>query len=151
MWFGRQGGPRRCPARPGRHLEETERACSTQSCLAGPPGSRRGRGLRHPAPPFSPACGLELFEAAHRQLDALGIRTPRIRLTGRSGRHYPADIAVVEDVPGGTLEQRLRRDPRSVQATMARLGETLRAMARHRGASVGTTGGWGAATSTSGV
>lgn len=83
--------------------------------------------------PFSPASGIELFEAAHRQLEALGIRTPRIRLADRSRTYYPADVAVVEDVPGDTLEVLLRQDPRSVETTMARLAEALGAMQRHQG------------------
>jgi hypothetical protein len=83
------------------------------------------------ADPFSPASGVDLFEAAHRRLDALGIRTPRIHLADRSGSHYPADIAVVEDVPGENLETLLEKDPRSVGTTMARPAETLDVMRRH--------------------
>ncbi|MEU4495993.1 phosphotransferase [Streptomyces sp. NPDC023998] len=85
------------------------------------------------ADPFSPASGIELFEAAHRHLDALGVRTPRIRLADQSRKHYPADVAVVEDVPGDNLETLLRQDPRSVEATMAQLAEALGAMQRHQG------------------
>ncbi|MET7717889.1 phosphotransferase [Streptomyces sp. NPDC005407] len=85
------------------------------------------------ADPFSPASGIELFETAHRHLDTLGIRTPRIRLTDRSKSHYPADVAVVEDVPGDNLEALLRQDPRSVGPTMARFAEALGAMKGHRG------------------
>ncbi|MFJ9843502.1 phosphotransferase family protein [Kitasatospora sp. NPDC101155] len=85
------------------------------------------------ADPFSPASGIELFEAAHRHLDALGIRTPRLLLADRSRGHYPADVAVVEDVPGENLETLLRQDPRSVEATMVRLAEVLGAMQRHQG------------------
>ncbi|MEV0703279.1 aminoglycoside phosphotransferase family protein [Saccharopolyspora sp. NPDC050389] len=83
--------------------------------------------------PLSPASGIELFEAAHRHLDTLGIRTPRIHLADRSGSHYPADVAVVEDVPGDNLEALLHQNPRSVEATMARLAEALGAMQRHQG------------------
>jgi hypothetical protein len=85
------------------------------------------------ADPFSAASGIELFEAAHRHLAALGIRTPGIRLADRSRTRYPADVAVVEDVPGDNLEALLDRDPRSVETTMARLAETLGAMRRHQG------------------
>ncbi|MFD9575898.1 phosphotransferase family protein [Streptomyces sp. NPDC059982] len=85
------------------------------------------------ADPFSPASGIELFEAAHRHLDTLGIRTPRIRLADRSRSHYPADVAVVEDVPGENLETLLRQDPHSVETTMARLAKTLDSMQRHQG------------------
>ncbi|MEY9844273.1 phosphotransferase family protein [Streptacidiphilus sp. MAP5-3] len=85
------------------------------------------------ADPFSPASGIELFEAAHRQLDTLGIRTPRILLADRSRSRYPADIAVVEDVPGENLETLLRQDPRRLETTMTRLAEALGAMQRHQG------------------
>ncbi|WP_327323135.1 aminoglycoside phosphotransferase family protein [Streptomyces sp. NBC_01210] len=85
------------------------------------------------ADPFSPASGIELFEAAHRHLDTLGIRTPRIRLADRSRSHYSADVAVVEDVPGDNLEALLRQDPRSVGTTMERLAEALGALQRHQG------------------
>ncbi|WP_443046289.1 phosphotransferase family protein [Streptomyces sp. NBC_00335] len=85
------------------------------------------------ADPFSPASGIELFEAAHRKLDGLGIRTPRIHLADRSGSHYPADVAVVEDVPGENLEALLRQDPRGAGTTMERLAEALGAMQGHEG------------------
>jgi len=85
------------------------------------------------ANPFSPASGMTLFEAAHRRLDDAGIRTPRIHLTDRSRNHYPADIAVVEDIPGENLEVLLRRDPGGAQSTMARLADALDAMRRTLG------------------
>jgi hypothetical protein len=83
------------------------------------------------ADPFSPASGIGLFQAAAGRLDALGIRTPRIHLADQSRNHYPADIAVVEDVPGENLEARLRRDPRDAEATLARLAGALEVMHRH--------------------
>ncbi|WP_457029235.1 phosphotransferase family protein [Kitasatospora sp. P5_F3] len=83
------------------------------------------------ADPFSPASGIDLFEAASRHLDALGIRTPRIRLADRSRTHYPADVAVVEDVPGDNLEALLHRDPRRAEPTLARLAEALDVLRRH--------------------
>lgn len=83
--------------------------------------------------PFSPASGIDLFEAAHRRLDALGIRTPLIHLADRSRNLYPADIAVVEDVPGENLEALLRRDPQSTEPALARLAEALRSMRRQQG------------------
>lgn len=80
--------------------------------------------------PFSPASGIDLFMAAQRRLDDLGVRTPRVYLTDRSHRLYPADIAVVEDVPGENLETRLQRDPRGAEPAMARLARALDAMLR---------------------
>ncbi|KOV31740.1 aminoglycoside phosphotransferase [Streptomyces sp. XY431] len=96
------------------------------------PTTRADQADNH-ADPFSPASGIELFEAAHRHLDTLDIRSPRILLADRSRSHYPADIAVVEDVPGENLETLLRQDPRSLETTMARLAEALGAMQRHQG------------------
>ncbi|MEV6949027.1 phosphotransferase [Streptomyces sp. NPDC051172] len=82
--------------------------------------------------PFSPGLGLDLFEAAHTRLEALGVRVPAIRLVDRDGSHCPADLAIVEDLPGESLEQLLARDPRAAAPVMARLKESLEAMRRHR-------------------
>ncbi|MGW3731452.1 phosphotransferase family protein, partial [Streptomyces sp. NPDC000851] len=87
--------------------------------------------------PFSPGLGLDLFEAAHARLDALGVRVPAIRLVDRDGAHYPADLAIVEDLPGENLEEVLARDPRAAAPVMARLGEALEAMRRHRASTYG--------------
>ncbi|MEU0781241.1 phosphotransferase [Streptomyces sp. NPDC006173] len=85
---------------------------------------------RH-ADPFSPASGLDLFEAAHRRLRQLDIRTPQLLLADRSGSRYPADVAVVEDVPGDNLESLLLQDPSRAAPAMARLAEALSAMRQH--------------------
>ncbi|MFG3049956.1 phosphotransferase family protein [Kitasatospora sp. NPDC048239] len=77
------------------------------------------------ADPLAHASGVELFESAHRRLAAVGVRTPRVHLVDRSGSHYPADVAVVEDVPGEHLEALLERDPPAAEATLARLAEAL--------------------------
>jgi len=90
-----------------------------------------GDGTDDHGDPFSHASGLELFLAAHRRLDSLGIRAPRIHLADRSRRHYPADIAVVEDVPGENLEALLDRDPRGAEPALAQLAGALQAMQRH--------------------
>ncbi|WSQ07397.1 aminoglycoside phosphotransferase family protein [Streptomyces sp. NBC_01231] len=87
--------------------------------------------------PFSPGLGLDLFEAAHARLDALGVRVPALRLVDRDGAHYPADLAIVEDLPGESLEGLLGRDPRSAAPVMARLAEALEAMRGHRAATYG--------------
>ena len=81
-----------------------------------------------PADPLSDASGASLFEAAHRELEAAGVRTPRVYLVDRSGRHYPADAAVVEDVPGGNLKTLLDRDPQAAVFPLRRLAEALTAM-----------------------
>jgi hypothetical protein len=46
-------------------------------------------------------------------------------------RSLPADLALVEDVRGGTLEALTTRDPAAAQAPLARLAASLRAMRDH--------------------
>ncbi|MFC8364867.1 phosphotransferase family protein [Streptomyces griseorubiginosus] len=87
--------------------------------------------------PFSPGLGLNLFLAAHARLDALGVRVPAIRLVDRDGTHCPADLAIVEDLPGESLEKLLARDPGAAAPVMARLAESLKAMGRHRAPAYG--------------
>lgn len=87
--------------------------------------------------PFSPGLGLDLFEAAHARLDALGVRVPAIRLVDREGTHGPADLAIVEDIPGENLEKLLARDPSAAAPVLDRLGEALEAMRGHRASGYG--------------
>ncbi|WP_404818993.1 phosphotransferase family protein [Streptomyces phaeolivaceus] len=82
--------------------------------------------------PFSPGVGLDLFEAAHRRLDALGLRVPEIHLIDRGRTRHPADLAIVEDFPGENLLELVDRDPRAAEPTVARLAEALEAMRAHR-------------------
>ncbi len=97
------------------------------------PGDRRG----DHADPFSHACGLDLFEAAHARLTALGVRTPRLYLADSSRRHYPADVAVVEDVPGLTLEDLLGSDSHRGRQVLWHFADGLRVMHAHRGPGFG--------------
>ncbi|WP_086801138.1 phosphotransferase family protein [Streptomyces caniscabiei] len=106
--------------------------------------------------PFSPGLGLALFEAAHTRLDALGVRVPAIRLVDRDGTHGPADLAIVEDLRGESLEKLLARDRRAAAPVMARLAESLEAMRGHRApaygkAAVVDAGGTSRGTSCEGV
>ncbi|MFE7840998.1 hypothetical protein ACFU53_34560 [Streptomyces sp. NPDC057474] len=53
-----------------------------------------------PRHPLSHASGIELFTGAHARLGRLarlGVRIPRLLLADRTGRHLPADAAVVPD------------------------------------------------------
>ena len=93
-------------------------------------------GTDDPACPFSPASGLALFEAAARRLASAGARCPEILFTDRSRALYPADVAVVEDVPGGSLEALLEKDPVG-GAPMSVLADWLAAMAAIRSPSFG--------------
>ena len=86
---------------------------------------------------FGHASGLGLFSAASQRLTAAGVRVPRVYLTDASLALYPADIALVEDVRGGTLEELLAADPAAAAPVMERLGGMLRSMWGRRAARVG--------------
>ncbi|MEV6332090.1 phosphotransferase [Streptomyces sp. NPDC051909] len=80
--------------------------------------------------PFAPASGLVPFLAAQRRLDGLGVRVPRVLLADDSRRCYPADVAVVEDVAGGTLEALLKADPARAPHALSKLAAMLDVMHR---------------------
>jgi hypothetical protein len=95
------------------------------------------QGAGDPADPFSHASGLALFEAAACRLASVGARCPEILLADRSRALYPADIAVVEDVAGGSLEALLEQDPLAAQRPLSVLADWLAAMAAVRSPSPG--------------
>ncbi len=78
--------------------------------------------------PFTEANGLEPFLSASARLGRLGVRTPEVLLVDRSGAYWPADLALVEDVRGGTLAAYLNRDPAGAASTLVQLGRDLAAM-----------------------
>jgi hypothetical protein len=86
-------------------------------------------GADDPADPFSHASGLDLFEAAARRLTSAGVRCPELVFADRSRSLYPAEIAVVEDVAGGSLEALVERDPSAAQRPLSVLADWLAAMA----------------------
>src|SRR5512146_1038792 len=86
-------------------------------------------GADDPADPLSHASGLALFEAAARRLASAGARCPEILFTDRSRALYPADIAVVEDVTGDSLETLLDKDPAAAERPMSVLAGWLAGMA----------------------
>lgn len=94
-------------------------------------------GADDPADPFSHASGLALFEAAARRLASVGVRCPEVLLADRSRSLYPADIAVVEDIRGGSLETLLERDPAAAARPLAALAAWLDGMAAVRSPSLG--------------
>ena len=65
------------------------------------------------------------------------MRVPEVYLLDRSRAVYPADIAVVEDVRGGTLENLLETDPVTAAPVMERLGAMLASMWEQRATRVG--------------
>jgi hypothetical protein len=93
------------------------------------PGAREA----DPADPFAPASGLVPFLTAQRSLDSLGARAPQVLLADDSRRHYPADVAVIEDVSGGTLEALFETDPTRAAGALGDLAEMLEVMHRHQG------------------
>jgi phosphotransferase family enzyme len=86
-----------------------------------------------PADPFAPATGSELFETCHALLDRLGVRAPRVYLLDRSRTASPADIALVEDVRGGTLESELAAEPAGPHPALAPLRANVQRMHQHSG------------------
>jgi hypothetical protein len=83
--------------------------------------------------PLTDASGLDLFEAAHESLEALDIATPGVYFTDRSRSRYPADVALVQDVAGGSLDALLDMDPGRAGATLAELRQSLEVMHSWRG------------------
>ncbi|WP_327303539.1 phosphotransferase [Streptomyces sp. NBC_01298] len=95
------------------------------------PGATAGEGTDG-TDPFAPASGLEPFLAAQRLLRELGARVPRLLLADGSRQRYAADVAVVEDVPGGTLEALLDTDPAAARKALTDLARTLDLMQSRR-------------------
>jgi aminoglycoside phosphotransferase len=76
--------------------------------------------------PFAADPGRAAFLDRHALLTGLGVRVPRILAL-----HPGADVALVEDLAGGTLEALLARDATAGRAVMARLRAMLRRMHAH--------------------
>ncbi|MFE2037674.1 phosphotransferase family protein [Streptomyces scopuliridis] len=85
------------------------------------------------ADPFAPASGLVPFLTAQRSLDSIGARVARVLLADDSRRRYPADVAVVEDVSGGTLETLFETDATRAAGALGDLAVILEMMHRHQG------------------
>jgi Phosphotransferase enzyme family len=81
---------------------------------------------------FAHSSGIDLFEAATRRLESVGARSPRLFFTDRSKSLYPGDIAVAEDITGGTLQKLLDNDPEAGKATLGQLAAMVRAMHQYR-------------------
>jgi len=87
--------------------------------------------------PFSDATGPDLLAAASSALAAAGIRTPQIYGWDTSRTVVAADLALVEDVRGGSLEDLLSADPAAAARPLSLLGDALRAMAGRHAARYG--------------
>ncbi len=87
--------------------------------------------------PFADASGANLFSVSNQYLQSLGIRTPKLYLLDTSRAESPADIAIVEDIQGGTLQEHWQRQPDDAARITAELGEMLRAIHARRSSRFG--------------
>ncbi|SCG78456.1 phosphotransferase family protein [Micromonospora humi] len=81
-----------------------------------------------PDDPFTEASGAELFAVNHAALTAAGVRVPHLIARDPAGHRLDADVALVEDVGGVTLEALLTRHRDRAAEPLARLGDALRRM-----------------------
>lgn len=91
-----------------------------------------------PRDPFAPASGYARYLAAQQTLEGLGIRACRVYLADDTRQQYPADVAVVEDLPGGNLEALYDTDPALAEAATKDLAHALKLMHTHRAPTYGT-------------
>jgi len=75
--------------------------------------------------PFADASGADLFTAAYGCLQSLGVRIPELLHLDTSRAPLSADIAVVEDIPGGTLQDYWHQCPDEAARSTAELGDML--------------------------
>lgn len=85
-----------------------------------------------PSDPFGAASGLGLFEAAHAALGEIGVRVPEVVMLDDSKRLLAGDVAVVEDVRGGTLDVLCAQDPHRARPVLSQLSDAIRTMHRTR-------------------
>jgi hypothetical protein len=90
-------------------------------------------GPRDDDDPFGDASGPDLLAAAEAALASAGVRTPKIYCWDTGRAVIAADLALVEDVRGGTLEQLMVADPTSSVRPIRQLGQALRLMSGHHG------------------
>jgi hypothetical protein len=88
--------------------------------------------------PFTPETGYQRFIDAQRTLESIGVRTPRVLWSDKTHTRYPADVAVVEDLTGGTLEALYDSDPAHAEVVTRDLARNLSLMRAHRADTYGT-------------
>jgi phosphotransferase family enzyme len=72
--------------------------------------------------------GLDAYVTCKARYDEAGARTAATIAIDSSHQHYPADLAVVEYLPNGTLEDLLGRDPLAAVPALDELAGYLRGM-----------------------
>jgi hypothetical protein len=77
---------------------------------------------------FGDPMGLDAYVACRDAYLAAGVRVAATHLADRSHRHYPADLALVEDLPNGTLQDLLERDAEAARPALEQLREELARM-----------------------
>jgi hypothetical protein len=90
-----------------------------------------------PADPLAEASGAAYFLTAQRRLSELGVRVPRVEHVDRTHRDYPADLALVEDIAGGTLEALIENAPETAEAALDELRAMLATMNAHHSGQLG--------------
>ncbi len=93
-----------------------------------------------PGAPFAHSSGLELFLTARARLAGLGVRTPGLFLADGSRARFESDVAVLEDVPGPTLEALIEQHPDRAAPVLERLAEAVGVMHGQQGATFGRVG-----------
>ncbi|MFD4539984.1 phosphotransferase [Streptomyces bauhiniae] len=88
-----------------------------------------------PGVPTPHASGLAPFLSAHHTLQAAGVRTPHVLYASA-----PDDLALVEDIPGDTLETAFTSDPVGAAKALTGLSVTLDHMAAHTSPADRTSG-----------
>ncbi|WP_406105514.1 phosphotransferase [Micromonospora globbae] len=78
-----------------------------------------------PTDPFADASGLALFSRAQEQLAALGVPVPEVLLRDDAGTYLPADVAVVQDVDGPSLDRLLANGAEEAVPVLERLRDAL--------------------------
>ncbi|TGN73855.1 aminoglycoside phosphotransferase family protein [Streptomyces bauhiniae] len=79
-----------------------------------------------PGVPTPHPSGLAPFLSAHHTLQAAGVRTPHVLYASE-----PDDLALVEDIPGDTLETTFTTDPSRAARALSKLAVALDHMAAH--------------------
>ncbi|MBJ7906658.1 phosphotransferase [Streptomyces sp. DSM 110735] len=104
-------------------------------------------GGESPLDPLTPATGLAPYLAAHHALRDAGVRTPELLHATEPGATDPgtpgspsADLAVVEDLPGGTLESLLADDPTRAATPLTELARVLDHMRHAQSSHYGRVG-----------
>ncbi|MYQ47657.1 phosphotransferase [Streptomyces sp. SID4985] len=101
-----------------------------------------------PTDPLTPTTGLTPYLAAHHALREAGVRTPDLLYateldatgTNTATGTRTADLAVVEDLPGGTLESLLLHDPTRAATPLAELARALDHMRHAQAPHYGSVG-----------